>query len=266
MAAVPAQADVIARQRLADSLWDRVQTRWPSHDLKRVRDALAIWSYREPPVPHPKQEANGFYIPGLPYEPWIDPGAFPFTDIVREAFPDMRREASRFIDGTMAAPHYGLPDDASADTPPTPGRPSGWLEWRFVSRGALIGPRCKEFPATAEVARQIVNQWTIRNIIFMILVPGTRLKPHHDFTNAFANLWLGLIVPEGCGLRVAGETRVPEEGGCLAFDHTYEHWSWNDSAKTRIVFSVAALHPRLAPIEREIAAFLLPHLEGYVSP
>jgi aspartyl/asparaginyl beta-hydroxylase (cupin superfamily) len=258
-------ADAADRARLADQLWSEIRSRWGAHDLARVRDSLDIWSYRKTAEPYPNQEAKGFYVPGLPDEPWLDPDILPFTPLVREAFPDMQREAARFVDGRISAPPYGLPDDAPADTPHTPGRPAGWLEWRFAARGVLIPNRCKDFPASAEVARRIVEQWTTKNINLMILFPGVRTNVHCDYNNAFANLWMGLMVPDGCGLTVAGETRVPYPGHCFLFNHSYEHISYNDSPHMRIVFSVSALHPRLSDCEREVAKFLLPHLERHVA-
>ncbi|RVQ56045.1 aspartyl/asparaginyl beta-hydroxylase domain-containing protein [Sinorhizobium meliloti] len=258
-------ADAPDRARLVDQLWGEIRSRWGTYNLARVRDSLDIWSYRKTAKPYANQEAKGFYVPGLPDEPWLDPEILPFTQLVREAFPEMKREAARFVDGRMSAPPFGLPDDAPADAPPNPGFPAGWLEWRFAARGALIPDRCKDFPASAEVARQILEKWTIKNITLLMLLPGARRDVHCDFNNSFVNLQMGLIVPEGCGLTVAGETRVHRPGHCFLFNHAYAHDAYNNSPHMRIVFSVSALHPRLADHEREIARFLLPHIERHIA-
>lgn len=259
------ETDAADRERLVSELWDEIRFRWREHDLSRVRSSLDIWSYRETAHPYLNQEAKGFYVPGLPDEAWLDPELLPFTRLVRDAYPDMQREAEQFVDGRISAPPYGLPNDAIAETPPTPGRPAGWLEWRFAAQGTLIPTRCNDFPVSAKIAKQILEQWTTKNIILMILLPGARTNVHSDFNNVFVNLWMGLIVPEECGLTVAGETRVPHAGECFVFNHSYVHLSYNDSAHMRVVFSVSALHPRLTNHEREIAKFLLPHLERYVA-
>jgi hypothetical protein len=54
-------------------------------------------------------------------------------------------------------------------------------------------------------------------------------------------------------------------GKLLAFNHSYEHKSWNRDTSDRIVFSVSALHPDLSSDEQSIAAFVIPHLESHVK-
>jgi aspartyl/asparaginyl beta-hydroxylase (cupin superfamily) len=54
---------------------------------------------------------------------------------------------------------------------------------------------------------------------------------------------LGLVVPPGCLLRVAGETRAWQEGRCLIFDDTLEHEAWNNSDQPRGVLLLDFLRP-----------------------
>ncbi len=46
---------------------------------------------------------------------------------------------------------------------------------------------------------------------------------------------LGLIVPEGCGMRVDTETRNWTQGKCLRFNHTLEHEAWNKGNSTIVL-------------------------------
>ena len=66
------------------------------------------------------------------------------------------------------------------------------------------------------------------------------------------------MVPEGqCRLRVAGETRVVEEGRCLVFDDSFEHEAWNDDpSATRIVLILDVWHPDLHPKEVKFLNYL----------
>jgi hypothetical protein len=44
-------------------------------------------------------------------------------------------------------------------------------------------------------------------ILFSILEPGTHLRPHCGPSNNRLTVHLGLMIPPGCTIRVAGETR-----------------------------------------------------------
>ena len=61
---------------------------------------------------------------------------------------------------------------------------------------------------------------------------------------------LPLIVPDGCGLRVGAETRVPEVGKAWAFDDTIEHEAWNDSDALRAMLILDVWNPLLSEAER----------------
>jgi aspartyl/asparaginyl beta-hydroxylase (cupin superfamily) len=69
-------------------------------------------------------------------------------------------------------------------------------------------------------------------------------------TNTRAIVHLPLIVPEGCGFRVGGETRAWREGEAFAFDDTIEHEAWNGSDATRIILLFDVWRPELDTAER----------------
>jgi len=63
---------------------------------------------------------------------------------------------------------------------------------------------------------------------------------------------LGLIVPEGCGFRVGGETREWRVGEAFVFDDTIEHEAWNRSNEDRAVLIIDVWNPHLSEHEREM--------------
>jgi aspartyl/asparaginyl beta-hydroxylase (cupin superfamily) len=257
-------ADTQQRRHVADALAKEVLHRWRGYDLDRIMKGLDMWCYRAPARTHHRQRAGGFHIPGLPDDPWIDPDDFGYGEILLRAYADIRHEASCFMDGRMVAPPHGLPDDAPADAKVHLNRPEGWREWRFVRHGQINAARCERFPATAGAIRKVMEHSSfLLNAQFLILRPGTVIPMHYDPINAYADLWLGIFVPEGAVLCIRDEVRAPAEGGLLGFDHTFEHGTWNDGASDRVVLSVMTHNPRLLPHEREIAAFLIPHLNHF---
>merc|ERR1712139_458139 len=66
------------------------------------------------------------------------------------------------------------------------------------------------------------------DVIFSVLTPGTRLRPHCGPSNSRLTCHLGIRVPrtleQGCKIRVAADApRGWEEGRCLVFDDSFEH-------------------------------------------
>jgi aspartyl/asparaginyl beta-hydroxylase (cupin superfamily) len=202
----------------------------------------------------------------LPDQAWINPGQFAYSGLLEDNFPAILTEATQLVDGRLAAPAYGLADNAKADDPPYRRNPHGWREWRLFACGLWLEERCKSFPLTTHVIRQIsASTPFLMNAIFMIMQPGAMLEPHHDNNNIFVSLWLPIIIPAKCAIKVAGITRVPEMGKCLAFNHSYEHSSWNFSDTARVVLNISHFHPDLTAEEQEAFAFLLPHMERYIT-
>lgn len=254
-------ADAPGRQQLADEVAREIRSRWSGLDLDRVMGGLDIWCHRTRSELLPGQRAIGFYMPGLAATPWIDPARYACAQMVREAYPAIREETARFMDGRLVAPPHGLPDDAPGDAAALPTRPEGWREWRMAHRGRLIEPRLREFPETTRLLKQVleVSPFLV-NALFLTMRPGTVLGRHVDPVNAWSDLWLGLHVPEGAAIEVNGEERVPEEGGLLAFDHSFIHSAWNRGSRDRVVMSLLLPHPDLRDYECEIAGFLMQQL------
>jgi aspartyl/asparaginyl beta-hydroxylase (cupin superfamily) len=86
--------------------------------------------------------------------------------------------------------------------------------------------------------------------MFSILQPRTRIPPHTGFSNVRSTVHLPLVVPEGCGFRVGGETREWRPGHAWAFDDTIEHEAWNDSDRPRAILILDVWNPLLTDVEQ----------------
>ena len=60
-------------------------------------------------------------------------------------------------------------------------------------------------------------------MLFSCLKPGTHLRPHCGSTNTRLTAHLGVVIPPGCSIRAADETREWTEGECIVFDDSFEH-------------------------------------------
>jgi hypothetical protein len=238
--------------------------KFPEADLSRLKYAAEVWAGVRGAKGHPGQVAKGFFMPGLPNEPWVDPKRFPFADVLEDRYVAIKKECQALVDGTLAPPPYGLEDRATGDDPPRPGNPEQWREWRLFRAGLLDEERATHFASTVGAIREILKHTPfVMNATFLIMKPGGVLAPHSDFNNIFVNIWLPLMTPRSCFLTVAGIQRKPRAGKLLAFNHSFIHSAGNPGPTDRIVLSLSVLHPDLSDSERCAIAHAAPLFNGF---
>jgi aspartyl/asparaginyl beta-hydroxylase (cupin superfamily) len=202
-------------------------------------------------------ECAGLYYPFLPADEFFDDRHFPWFAELASATDAIRDELEALLgDPGEALRPYVRMDAGTPDSHWTPLDQSlDWgacFLWEYGEPNRQVIERC---PRTAEVIASIPGA-TIPgrapNAFFSLLRPRTRIPPHTGVTNTRAIVHLPLIVPEGCGFRVGGETRSWVEGQPLAFDDTIEHEAWNDSDSLRAVLILDCWNPHLTEAERQI--------------
>jgi beta-hydroxylase len=119
----------------------------------------------------------------------------------------------------------------------------GWTVFGLYAAGERIPGACAACPDTVRALEQIPG---LSMAGFSRLAPRTHVKPHVGWAASVYRLHLALVVPPGCRLRVASETRSWQEGRCLVFDDTVEHEAWNDSDLPRGVLLLDFLRPGVA--------------------
>jgi len=195
-----------------------------------------IWYDRWQRPPH--------FVPTLPARPWHDPAGFGLCRALEEHAETIRGEYDAYIDRLVRRRDW---DDA--DTTPGPGdvgardgalhdgglRKSGrWREVPLFANCALQREYAAHFPQTVAVLQaHCADAVGLAlcgggDVIFSVLTPGTRLRPHCGPSNSRLTCHLGVRVPrteeQGCWVRVAAEApRGWREGRCLVFDDSFEH-------------------------------------------
>lgn len=188
-------------------------------------------------------------VPGLEVTPWHDAIDSAIHDIFRDHFDGLRIEATRLLSGEIRPPHYG----GRLDAPDLPaGRPPGWRHWRVVSGCRLLPAQSAITPVAASVVRRIAERGLVIAAEYLILEPGARIYPHADGLSWGISLNYGLIVPEGCYLTVAGETRYHREGQFIAFNDGFIHSAGNDGAQPRVLFNVMCANPAFSHREQAV--------------
>jgi aspartate beta-hydroxylase len=90
------------------------------------------------------------------------------------------------------------------------------------------------------------------SVKFSVAAPRTHIEPHCAPNNLRIRCHLGMIVPEGCEIRVRDQTRSWEEGKCLILDDSFDHEVWNRSDRTRVILLVDFWHQDLTELEIQV--------------
>ncbi len=111
----------------------------------------------------------------------------------------------------------------------------GWNVFGLYAFGKKLEKNCQLCPETTQMVEAISGMTTAG---FSSLAPNTHILPHTGYSKAVLRCHLGLIVPEGCCLRVGNEQREWQEGQCLVFDDTVNHEAWNPTEQTRVLLLI----------------------------
>jgi beta-hydroxylase len=161
---------------------------------------------------------------------FVDPGQFDFVAALEAQWEAVRSE------------YLTLPHDAFDPWVQRRMHGGGWTVFGLYAIGQPIPAACAACPQTAQTLQQVPG---LSMAGFSRLAPRTHVKPHVGWAASVYRLHLPLVVPPGCRLRVAAETRSWQEGRCLIFDDTSEHEAWNDSGLPRGVLLLDFLRPGL---------------------
>jgi len=116
---------------------------------------------------------------------------------------------------------------------------TGWDVLGMFAFNNKIGKNSEICPDTYRILENIPGMVTA---MFSCLKPKTHIKPHigyYQYSEKILRCHLGIIIPDGCFLKVNGEVRSWQEGKCMVFDDTFRHEAWNsNNDKTRVVLMV----------------------------
>lgn len=149
-----------------------------------------------------------------------DPVAYPFTSTLEGGWLKIREELENLHRSNFI---------------PWPERflyGQGWDVFGFYAFGKKIPRNCELCPETTRLIEQVPGLTTAG---FSSLAPGTHIAAHVGYTSAVLRCHLGLVVPDGCTMRVGSETRQWQEGRCLVFDDTVEHEVWHRGDRPRVI-------------------------------
>jgi aspartyl/asparaginyl beta-hydroxylase (cupin superfamily)/Tfp pilus assembly protein PilF len=225
---------------------------FPDADLSRARIYAEQLSGRRNVY---TQQPTGGHFPFLPAIEFFDRTLFPWLETLEAATDQIRRELlSLWNEGNDGFRPYVTFDETQpvnqwAELNHSP-RWSAWFLWKDGVRQDQNCVRCPATAAALEMVPLLDIPGKAPSVMFSILQPRTRIPPHTGFSNVRSTVHLPLVVPEGCGFRVGGETREWRPGQAWAFDDTIEHEAWNDSDKPRAILILDVWNPLLTGPEQ----------------
>jgi aspartate beta-hydroxylase len=206
------------------------------------------------------QQPKHFYFPELPQIQFYERQDFPWAAALEAATPQIRTELAALLAGDSGfEPYIKAEANRPAFANPLLNNPD-WSACYLIKDGRTVAANAARCPATMAVLREVplcrIAERT-PSVLFSLLRPGTRIRPHHGFTNARIICHLPLIIPRDCGLRVGNETRSWREGELVIFDDSIEHEAWNLSQELRVVLLLDVWRPELSEQERTLIAAAL---------
>jgi aspartyl/asparaginyl beta-hydroxylase (cupin superfamily) len=226
----------------------------PDRETRRVAAAIDAMLGRRKIYAN---QCEGMNFPFLPADEFFDREHFPWMAELEAAAPAIRAELRDLLDNgdDGFAPYVQYPSGYPESKWSELDHSERWSAYFLWRHGKRIDAHCDRCPQTTAAVSKIPladHAGRAPTVFFSLLHPRTRIPPHTGVTNARTIIHLGLIVPEGCGFRVGGETREWAEGQAFAFDDTIEHEAWNDSDQLRAVLILDVWNPHISPGEREL--------------
>ena len=211
--------------------------------IKKGEEALGIQSMFDlstsrvhrisSPYTHPMQHPP-YLIPGVPARPFYDPKEFEWARVLEAEYPVIKGELMRLM-GDGGSGFKGYMSEAMF-------RHHGWNTFNFWFAGKKFEENCERCPETTRILESL-PRFEKDHIMFSSLNPHTRIPPHVGPMNGILRGHLGLVVPQGCYIRVGPEEATWQEGKVLVFDDSFNHEVWNHSDFVRIVLFMNFWHP-----------------------
>lgn len=211
----------------------------------------------------PLQDPELYFWPGLESQPFHD-HTVPWMAELEAAYPVIHAELAGLLDAKIAFTPYAQGDDANYRQKKF-GLEEGSDRWSIYD---LHDPAAKSnCPKTIELLHRLFRSELGEPVTaqFSALRAGAHIPPHCGVSNVFLTAHLGLIVPQGCRIRVGNEQRSWSEGRSLVFDDSFEHEVWNESDARRIVFIARFYHPELTQVEIEALGTLHERIRALVG-
>lgn len=204
-----------------------------------------------------------FQLPGLLSRPFHDPSEFEWVQRLHDS-------TDKILEECFKLKNTKVSDYVVGETEHTLHSDGKW-EWHsFIMKGDKQESFKRTCPVTTKLLESIEGLQEgvpFAYSFFSTLQPGSTIAAHFGPTNLRLRCHLPLIVPDDCGIIVAGEKRTWEKGKLLIFDDSFEHEVFHNGTGDRIILLFDIWHPEIEKEERVaiIEMFDLAKKNGWIS-
>jgi hypothetical protein len=232
------------------------QGQHPQANVERV--AAATWCQTHDVAfeyQHPRQKPQLFFVPDLEPIPVYGPGHMPWQAELEAAFEDIREEfLANWEEARNEERPYLEPGAAALGENWKPLADSlNWGSLHLYKQG-VANPRLVDlFPTTLEALHAVPLVDTPNGpseILFSVLQGEQRIPPHYGVANTAVTVHMPIIATDRSAIRVADDDFKWQQGKVFAFDDSFEHESWNESAEPRVNLLFETWHPDLTDDEK----------------
>ncbi len=207
-----------------------------------------------------------FHVPDLGHTPWFEATRFAWAEELENAAPEILKEVSAVLNLDTDGVPYIEEGLEKSDTWRSLAGKRVWSALHFWDDALPNAQTLKRFPVTRAALEKlplVELGGTPIEAFLSTLKPHTIIPPHFGIANYRLTVHLPLIVPDGCGVEVAGEKRETQFGKLMAFDDSFDHQAWNNSDTVRVVLIFEVWHPDLSTVECDALSHMLERYENF---
>lgn len=191
--------------------------------------------------------------------PWVDVEdivqSAPWMTTARGRWMELRKEAEQLLGSGALRP---VGERVKHDRELYNAAEGEWKEHAVINAGQEVqyyaGATGSIDPVARSLAREapgVILGNPAAQVVYSVLLPGSKVLPHCGPSNEVVTCHLALKVPKTAvgnnktlGMSVGGQTRQWREGEWMCFEDSFEHKVWNYGKSARVVLLVSMLHPR----------------------
>lgn len=231
---------------------------YPQGNVHRFEEAIQLIARQ---TFNSTDKSSKFIYPGITHQPWYESHDYKdlkfVSDTLKKGFSDIENEWLAYLSsGHSIVPRY-KPSEIFGET--LKDKDENWKYYLIWRQGKFTEAALSLFPKTVNIVSKLKPFLYpfAGEVVFIVMEPGVVLPPHTDDINISLTCHLGIKTPEGCGIKVKGETRSWARGETLFFDNSFIHEAWNKGQENRVVLLLDLYHPELTKIEKNLLQLAL---------
>lgn len=236
----------------------------------RVKNSIDLMTGKRqlPPstVPYPSRPKN-YFMPDLPHVEFYDSRTAPWMKEIEAATDEIRQELKALIEKPDSFSPYVTGETNRPQSDPHGMKNNrNWSAFYLWRDGATVVENMERCPKTAAAMEKVPLTdipGRAPNVLFSVLRAGAKIPPHNGLLNTRFICHLPLIVPQGCGFRVGGQTREWQEDKLWMFDDSVEHEAWNNSDQDRYILLFEMWRPEVSEVEQRLVSDIFSAIDSY---